>query len=243
MDESEPTFEIVSDQAPGSTVLAGFSEFGLAGLTAVDYLVDQLSFEQRGHVRSHGVPTLTPFENGEPRHHSRLFESDDYDLTVLVGEVFVPATLADRLGESVYQWAEGDAEEIVLLSGVPFTHGPDDHRPFYIATEGYRQRRLAETDLTPMGRGFLDGVNGSFMACGLERGIDTGLFTTPTHPRTPDIEAALRLLDAIERVYGLGVDTGPLESFADEIEQHYRELANRIEEASDEIVPEDRMYM
>ena len=32
------------------TLLAGFSEFGLAGLTAVHYLVDQLDLEETGHI-------------------------------------------------------------------------------------------------------------------------------------------------------------------------------------------------
>lgn len=243
MDESDPTFEVVYDGEPGSTLLAGFSEFGLAGLTAADYLVDQLPFERRGHVRTRGVPGLTPFENGVPRHHSRLFASDEHDVTVLVGEMFVPTHAADGLGAAIYDWAEEGIEEVVLLSGVPFTHGPDDHRPFYVATEGYRKRRLDATDLTPMGRGYLDGVNGAFMASGLDTGTDTALFTTPAHARAPDVEAALRVLDAVERVYGFDLDVEPLETFAAEIEQHYQELANRIEAANEEFVPEDRMYM
>lgn len=239
-----PTFEIVHDGTPGETLLAGFSEFGLAGLTAVDYLVDTLEFEQRGHVRASGVPSLTPFEGGVPRHHSRLFDSEDHDLTVLVGELFVPTPAANALGETLYDWVgTTPIEEVVVLSGVPFSHGPDAHKPFYIATPDYTERRIEGTDLTPMGRGYLDGVNGSFMSHGMETGIDTALFTTPAHAQTPDLEAALRLLDALTSAYDLELDTSPLESFAAEIAQHYQELAARLEDANEEQLPEDRMYM
>lgn len=244
MDSAHPTFDIVHDGPPESALLAGFSEFGLAGLTAVNYLVDQLSVEQTGHVKAHGVPTLTPFEGGVPRHHSRLFDATEHDLTLLVGELFVPAQAADTLAGTLFDWVgDTDVEEVTLLSGVPFTHGPDDHRPFYIATPAYHEHRLAESDLTPMGRGYLDGVNGSVVSQGIETDTPTGLFTTPAHPRTPDVEAALRLLDAVERVYELDLDTEPLESFAAAVEQHYQELATRIQEADAEQVPEDRMYM
>lgn len=42
-------------------------------------------------------------------------------------------------------------------------------------------------------------------------------------------------------MYGLGVD--PLQEFADAVESHYQELAQRIEETGDEFLAEDRMYM
>lgn len=241
---SDPTFDVVADEPPESTLLAGFSEFGLAGLTAADYLVDQLGLEERGHVETRGLPTMTPFEDGTPRHHTRLFGDPDRDITVLVGELFVPSTVAEQFVRALVEWGVADGlAELVVLSGVPYQHGPEDHRPFYIATPGYRERRLADVDITPMGRGYLDGVNGAAMQRGLSGAVDTCLFTTPAHERTPDIEAALRLLDAVERVYELELDTGPLESFAAEIEQHYRDLAARIEQANAEQVPEDRMYM
>jgi uncharacterized protein len=46
----------------------------------------------------------------------------------------------------------------------------------------------------------------------------------------------------VEAVYGLGVDSEPLEAFAAEVEQYYAELADRMESQQNEL-PEDRMYM
>ena len=45
-----PTFAITHETKASETLLAGFSAFGLAGLTAVDYVVDHLDLEETGHV-------------------------------------------------------------------------------------------------------------------------------------------------------------------------------------------------
>ena len=225
-------------------VVAGFSEFGLAGLTAVDYLTTQFEMEAVGHVRTDGLPSITPFTEGEPRHPMRLHSAADVPVTALVGEQFVPVWAADEFGQSLLEWIDASAvDELCIVSGIPVPHGPEDHRTFWIATEDFRERRLAETDLDPMGNGFLDGVSAAL----LDRGIDTDLavsvLVTPVHSQVPDADAALRLLEGLIDVYDLDVETGPLETFAEEVREYYGELSERLEAAAERDQPEDRMYM
>lgn len=246
MTRPDPTFAVSHDADAAETLCCGFSELGLAGLTAVDYLVKQLDLEQTGHIDVAQLPTITPFENGTPRHHTRLFSRDDLPLTVLVGELFVPAFAAAPFAEAVLSWAEdSEVKEVVVVSGVPVAHGPDDHRPFYIASRDYQAAHdLDAAEVAPMSGGFLDGVNGAITGRGMDSTLRTCVYTTPAHPRVPDAEAALRLLDAVDRVYDLGLDTNPLEEFAAQVSQHYEELAERLAtQEAEEHVPEDRMYM
>lgn len=240
----ETTFDVVHEVAPDETLLAGFAEYGLAGLTAVDYLVDQLDLEQTGHVTADGLPTITPFSAGVARHHTRLFSRTDLDITVLVGELFVPLPVADLFASAVLDWTEANAvSELAVLSGASIPHGPDAHRTFYVATEEYQRRRLGDADVQAMGRGFLDGVNGSFMARGLDSPLDVCVFTTPVHAQAPDVEAAIRLLDAIDAIYGFDLDTDPLQSLATDVRGHYQRLAERVEQVDEEYRPEDQMFM
>lgn len=240
--EREQAFEINHDGPPGDVLLCGFSEYGLAGLTAADYLSTQLELAETGNITATEMPAITPFQNGRPRHHTRLF-SGDGPISVLVGELFVPRPLAGQFADALIDWAEGSIEEVVVLSGVPIAHGPDDHRAFYVATDDYRERRLTDTEIPPMGGGFLDGVNAALVQRGLQRPPGVGVFATPAHPQNPDIEAALRLLGAVERTYDLGVDTEPLESFAAEVQRHYADLAERMQSIEESRQSEDRMYM
>ncbi|MDY6764282.1 MAG: proteasome assembly chaperone family protein, partial [Halobacteria archaeon] len=84
----------------------------------------------------------------------------------------------------------------------------------------------------------------------ISRGIDSPLavnvFVTPSHPPRQDIEASLRLLDAVKTVYRLDIDTEPLKRYARELEDHYSELAERIQRMEKDqggITPSDRTFV
>jgi len=242
-DRRGPEFEFTHDAQPSDALICGFSEFGLAGLTAADFLVDHLGLEQTGHVAVDGLPAITPFENGTPRHHTRFFSKPDVGVTVLVGELFVPVLVSGTFSAALGSWLdENDVEETAVLSGVPVAHGPDGHRTFYIATDDYQRARLEDADVPPMGNGFLDGVSAELLARGIDSDRRACVYTTPVHAQAPDVEAAIRLVDAVSDVYDLDVDTGPLEAFAAEVAQHYEALSERVERAEEERA-EDRMYM
>jgi len=242
---TDPTFEIHDEGAGDAEVLlAGFSEYGLAGLTAVDYLVDHLELEPRGHVTTPDLPTITPFDQGTPRHPIRLFGRDDLSLAVLVGELQVPLPAARSFSAALLDWtAAAEVEEIAVLSGVPMAHTETDHRTYYVATEDYQRTRLEDADIPPMGSGFTDGVKASLLSQGMDSALRVCVYTTPAHPQTPDVPAALRMLETVDEVYDLSLDTGPLEAFAADVERYYTELAEHMQRTSEEQVPEDRMYM
>ncbi|EMA64468.1 proteasome assembly chaperone family protein [Halorubrum lipolyticum] len=238
-----PSFSVTHDSDPSDVLIAGFSSFGLAGLTAVDYLVKNLDLEQTGHVRPEGLPSITPFEKGRPRRPIRLYSDEDLDVTVLVAEQFVPPVLGERLATAVLDWTESaGVSEIAVLSGVPIPHGPDAHRTFHVATEDYHERRLDDERVPPMESGFLDGTNGSLLERGIDSPLGVGVFVTPVHAQAPDADAAVRLVDTIDETYELGVDSEPLASFADDVRRHYEDLAERIEEREPDGTY-DRMYM
>lgn len=238
-----PDFHITHDDEPSKTLVAGFSSYGLAGLTAVDFIVDHLGLEQTGYLTVEGLPSVTPFMEGRPRHHTRLFSRPDLDVTILVGEMFVPTVFGTQFSDAILDWLENTGVgEVAVLSGVPIVHGPDEHRVYYVATDDYRESRLQTADIEPMGRGFFEGTNAALVERGIESSLGVGIYITPVHAQVPDVDAAIRLVDAFESVYGLGIDSHPLESFADEVRQYYAELAERLEQNESDL-PEDRMYM
>ncbi|MFB6303647.1 MAG: proteasome assembly chaperone family protein [Haloferacaceae archaeon] len=237
-------FRFVTDaDARSGTLIAGLAAFGLAGLTAVEYLADALSLEPAGHVAVDGLPTITPFEDGRPRRPIRLYSGPDRDVTVMVAEPSVPPAAADPFGDAVVDWAErSGVEDVAVLAGVPLAHGPDEHRAFFVATDDYRERHLVESDVTPMGQGFLDGPNAAVVRRGMDAPTGACVYVTPVHAQSPDADAAVRLVEAVADVHGLDVDAGPLREFAAAVQQHYAGLAERLAERETE-ASADRMYM
>jgi len=233
-------------------LLVGLASPGMGALTAVDHLVRQQESEQIGHISPADLPTVTPFENGVPRHHTRLYNLTESDFIVLVSELLLPVWAARSFADHLTAWVEKvDIEEIAMFHSVPYPHGPEEHDVFYVATEEYRETRLKKTEMPTLSGGFLDGLPAEIVTRGLDGdGSPAGVFVTPAHPPGPDVDGALLFLDAIEEAYDLTVDRAELEELSENIKKHYEALADRMQAVSesDEARAErefyaDRMYM
>lgn len=224
---------------------------GLAGLTALDYLVTHTLTDQVGHVATHRLPDITPFTEGEPRYPMRVYTASESDITLLISEIPVPVWAGEALADAVSSWvADHGIEEIGIVYGVPFPHGPEEHIVFHVGTPAFRERRIGDSDIRPLGGGFFDGFVGELLTRSLDGETPaTGVLTTPTHPPGPDFESALLFLDAVESLYGLEVDETELRTRSEEMKRYFQELADRMQsiEQTEHLTsrdhPEDRMYM
>jgi uncharacterized protein len=265
----DPSFDVTltDDAALDSHLLIGMAEPGVSGLTAVDYCVTHLDSTRIGHVRSRHLPDLTPFSAGEPRHPMRLYSLDETDLTVLVCEVFLPVWVADPLADALIEASTAHAvDEITVLNGSQFPHSEREHAVYHVATDEYRDRHFAdagpdasevdpdtddETPIPPLAGGFFDGVISELLVRSLEdEAPPLGVLVTPTHPPGPDLDGALRFLDALTTIYGLRVDATELQERSREMKRYYEELAQRMQALREEEAPhrardfpDDRMYM
>ncbi|MBP1954498.1 uncharacterized protein J2752_001410 [Halarchaeum rubridurum] len=234
---SQSSFDVTTESGreTGTTLVVGQTHPGLAGVTAADYLVRHLDATRAGRVSTDALPAIAPFEAGVPRHHSRLYTLDDAPLSVLVGELFVPVGAARSYADALLSWAETEGiDEIAVLHGVPFAHGPDEHAVFHVATEAYRERRLPDDVFHPLANGFLDGVAGELVTRGLDGDApDVGVYVTPTHPPGPDVDASLRLLTALETVHDFDVDESELEALNEQLREYYGKLAERVASAAE----------
>ncbi|SFS87759.1 proteasome assembly chaperone family protein [Halostagnicola kamekurae] len=253
----EPSFDVHTAAAIDSSdiLLVGLADIGAANLTVVDYLVSHLETTQIGFIETSNVPSVTPIEGGVPRRPIRLYRVDDVPMTILVSEVFIPVTVADRFVGALLEWAGGhDIDEICVVHGTPFPHAEAEHHVFYAATPSFRRSHWddGESDqIDPLPGGVLDGVAGELLRDGLEaRQPSVGVFVTPVHLPGPDLEAALRLLEGVETCYPIEVDERELRRQSDEMKRYYEELTSRLtalkerqQSVDSRDFPEDRMYM
>lgn len=252
MGVAELSFEIRTDPAAdvGDTLVIGAANPGLAGLTAIDYLVTHTHTEQVGHVATRNLPDITPFTDGVPRHPMRMYTAAGSAVSILISETPVPVMAGDPLADAVEAWVtEHEIEEVGIVHGVPFPHRPDEHVVFHVGTDGFRERRIGDSDIGPLAGGFLDGVVGELVLRSLDGRLPpTGALITPTHPPGPDFDGAFRILDAIGSLYGLEVDETELRARSEEVKRYFEELADRMQSLEQGDIgsrdyPEDRMFM
>lgn len=122
---TDARFTITHEGGETDALIAGLTEFGLAGLTAADFLVDYMELVERGYLTVEQIPEITPFEGGQPRHHTRFFSRSDLDVSVLTGELFVPVGASRSFADTVLDWMNREGVgEVTMLSGVPIAHVP-----------------------------------------------------------------------------------------------------------------------
>lgn len=253
MAATTPTFDLQTTKMtePGDILIVGTANPGLAGLTAIDYLITHTHTEEIGHVATYDLPDITPFTRGEPRYPMRLFSSSESEISVLISELFVPVWASEAFVDAIVSWTtEHEVEELCVVHGVPFPHGPDEHVVFHVGTSEFRERRIGDSGILPLAGGFFDGTAGELMTRALDGTVPrTGALVTPTHPPGPDLDSALRFLEALETLYGVSVDGTELRDRAEEMRKYYQGLADRMQSLAqgDPLAshdyPEDRMYM
>ena len=227
--DSHFALDFATEEPPEPTVVAAFPEPGLGGLSANQYLIEQMSLTETGHIQAEGLPAITPYANGRAYHHTRLFSTEGLNATVLTCELPIPIQFSEPYGRMLLNWIEEtEIEEITLLTTIPTLEATKDL--LYVASDDYADTRLANQSMKPLSGGFLTGVNASLIARAIETNLRVGVLATGGNPHVPvDGEAALRLVEGLDALYELGVDTTQLKQFAEESSQYYRELMEQIE--------------
>lgn len=225
----ELTLEVDADEPPESTLIVAFPGPGMAGISATEYLIEQLELQETGHIQTSGLPAITPYVDGQPYHHTRLFSSPELECTFLTSELPVPVQLSEPFGRVLLEWIDDrTVEEVTLLTSIPWLEPVDEL--CYVASEDYRDSRLVDASIEPLHGGFLTGSNASLVSRAMDTTLRVGVIASSVDPRLPlDASAALRLAEGLEQLYDLEVDTTELREFADRTHEHYEALAAQLE--------------
>nr|WP_225871833.1 PAC2 family protein [Halosegnis rubeus] len=223
------------------------ADVGVAGLTAVDYITAQADATQIGHLATRHLPDITPFTDGVPRRPIRLYNVGT-DVTVCVCELSLPPCVSELVSEELLAWAnETDIETVAAVFGASYPHAEEDHAVSYVGTESFREGAVADRPFEPLSAGYFDGLLGELLTAGLDDPEPAvGALVTPAHPPGPDIDAAIRLVEAADTAYGVGVETTELENRSAAQRQYYEALAERMATLRDEGTDrpyDDRMFM
>jgi uncharacterized protein len=263
----DPSFTVhTPDGEADDHLVVALAGPGVAGLTALDYLVEHVETAQIGHVSTRGLPDLTPFTDGQPRRPVRVYDAADSEVTLLGSEVFIPVGVAELFADAVAEWAgEAGVETVTVLHGGIFPHEEGQHAVFGVGTDAYRERYVVDTavgtgetdgegvdadegEIPTLAGGFFDGVVAELLTRAMDGALPpTGVLVTPAHPPGPDLDVALHLLDGVVTVTDLDVDPTALRERSDELRAYYGELSERMEQLREgdgaRDYPEDRMYM
>ena len=183
-----------------------------------------------------GLPEIAIYHEDDPEITGavRLYADPERDLVVLQSDVPVSPNAAEEFAGCLTGWIREYDALPIYLSGRPTD--PDDDRATYGVATGEAAALLSAHDIEPPDeRGAISGPTGALLYEANQQDIDALGVIVEASARFPDPAAAKTLIEtAIEPITGLTVETESLLEQAEEIRATRKQLAHRMQQASEE---------
>ena len=225
--------DITTPIKPGASIILGFAGIGLLGPIVANALIDQISdIKEIGFITSEYLPPISVFYDGVLKHPFRLYYSPNSNLIVGIAEVpFQVSTAYNDLSKTINNWALSEdvrASEIVIFQGIPQRDIIDDY-PVYYAAEKNLVERLESFDLKKVEKGIIVGPEATVLNEALSNRLKAfALFTPVLEIPTPEAGAAI--IEVLNKLYNLNIDTTKLIEEGKMIKKKMLELAEKAQQ-------------
>ncbi|MBS1264124.1 MAG: hypothetical protein MAG715_01324 [Methanonatronarchaeales archaeon] len=214
------------------TLLEGFPGVGLVGTIATQYLYNSMELEQVAKMESEDFPPVAVVHEGVVRLPVRLYRNEEHSLLLVVSELPIHPKMANDVAETLVDWSrENGVREIVSLAGVGTME--TEGRIFGATTSEGLLDKLPE-DVEVFGDGNISGISGSVMVESSLAGMDGICLLGETQVFAPDPRSAASVINVLNEMYGIDVDTEELMEQADQIESQMRGLAEQTKRTHEE---------
>lgn len=218
-------------------------EPSLAGVVAVEYLIDALGMEEIGAIRITEMPPVIAVVNGAAKLPHRIFYSRQAGIVAIRQHVPIPPQIYAEFIHKVLDWAEENKVKMaVCLSAMPAV-GEGDSDKVYFVTEESLVERLRQYGFEPIKEATVAGLEGAYLDAVLGRSLDGALLIAESRLLTaikrlvdsgkiathrdvvailndlvgrvgPDVSAALKLINAVAKLAETPIDTAKLQEHA-----------------------------
>jgi uncharacterized protein len=224
---------IISRPLPeNGAVLLGFPGSGLVGTIALQYMVDQLEFEQIGSMTSRYFPPLAMMNKGLINDPVRIYAKKygDVNLAAIVADIPVAPPICYEIANGIMEWLEPfKPKEVLTIAGI-VTNEPEK-RVFSVATTPEALQRIQDHTLVlPIGS--ISGIASSILTeCKARNIAAIGLLGETVN--APDPRASAATIEVLNKMYNLALEVQPLIEQAVEIEQSMGKLAEEVQQSAE----------
>lgn len=217
----------------GATFILGFAGIGLLGPIVANALIEQIpDIKEIGFVTSEFLPPIAIFTDGKLKQPFQLFYTPQYNIIVGVCEVpFQVSSAYTDLARTICNWALSEdvkAKELLVFQGIPHRGVLDDY-PVYYAAEEALMEKLKQYGIEKVNKGVILGPEATILNEALMNRLKAfALFTPVLEIPTPEAGAAI--LEVLNEMYHLNIDTKPLIEQGKEIKAKMLELAQKTKE-------------
>lgn len=207
-----------------------FPSAGVVGTIAANTMIEQFDMKEVAHMRSRHIPSAALFLDGRLRHPFRVYGDKKRNLLVVTAELPISDEGLYSVSSAILDWgASVGVKEAVILDGIPVQGLPSERKVLYAAEEE-KLAELGEVEgMEILSKGIISGIAGSILAETLCREMVGFALLTPAIAVIPDPDGAVKLLEALSKLYNIDVPLEELKESGEDIRKKMEEVAEQVE--------------
>lgn len=227
-ESAEPLVKIINEplRSKKPIVIEGFPGIGLVGNITCQHIIEELKMKYIGSIDSRYFPPLAVLFSGIVYMPVRIYESAEKEVIVVISDIPIHPTASYDVSKALINWTQSINSRIIIsIAGIATTTG--ERRVFGGATTTELLEKIKDkTEIFQVGT--ISGISGSVMTeCFLSNMPAVSLLGETPGPN-PDPRAAVQVINVLNNVFDLSIDTDKLLSQAEQIELELSKLAEQV---------------
>ncbi|VVB88438.1 PAC2 family protein [uncultured archaeon] len=227
-ESAEPVVNIINEpiKSKNPIVIEGFPGIGLVGNITCQHVIEELEMKYIGSIDSRYFPPLAVLFNGIIYMPVRIYEAAKKDIVVVISDIPIHPTASYDISKALVDWMQKiNAKNIVSIAGIATTTG--ERRVFGGATNNEMLERIKDkTEIFQVGT--ISGISGSIMTECFLRNLPAVRLLGETPGPNPDPRAAVEVINVLNKIFDLSINTEKLLSQAEQIELELSKLAEQV---------------
>ena len=217
--------EEVSSENP--TVLEGFPGIGLVGNIVATHLVSELKMKQIGTIESRLFPPISVLFDGIAYAPVRIYENSKTNFIVIISDILIHPMVAFDVGKAIVKWTTDiGAKMNIPIAGISTMR---EQRVVFGSATSQAFLDLVKDKVETLTAGSISGIAGSIMnECGIVK-MPAICLLGETQGPTPDPRASARVIEVLNGLLSLNVNTQKLVEEAERIETELHKLAEQVQ--------------
>ncbi|WP_292461232.1 proteasome assembly chaperone family protein [Methanothermococcus sp.] len=220
-------------------VITGFPSIGLIGNIATHQIVKELNLDFIGYFDSPNIPPVMSVEKGIIYPPIRAYGNEN--LVVISSDVLIPPNVVYELTDKLIEYISKINPKIVInLDGITSLNPKNIYA---VSTSNELLEFMVKQNIPILEYGMVGGMSGAISIKSSDKNISSLCLMAETPGLRPDPMAASNIIEVLNKLYDLNVNTEELIKEDEKIKEKLRKLAEEHLKLMSKQKVENPMYL
>lgn len=204
-------------------MIVGFPGWGFVGSISTNYLIEHLNVEKIGSVVFDEISPVVAIHEGKVMDNIGIFYSKEKNLVILHFVMHMAKGMEWKICNAVNEIIKKiNPKEVINLEGV---NSPSKKNRVMFHTNDNKSKKMLLKTSIELKDGIIIGPSAALMLSVEKPFI---VFFSETASKMPDNEAAVRIIEVLNKIKGLNIDVKPLKNKAETFKKKINNLSEHM---------------